>query len=203
MTAFYTARAYFLTFWGEERIPEEAGHHAHESPPVMTGPLLILAAGAAFIGLIVGPLTHWFSHGLVLHTVGFEENEPEMNLVVMGLSVVLALLGVAAAWWMYVRQPGLAPRLAADLSVLYQMSVNKFHLDELYYLIIVRTLEFVAAICRSVDYLIDTLCIDFLVGRSPFTLGAMFRPVQNGLVQFYALAMILGMVVFLLALAAH
>src|SRR5262249_22869451 len=58
LTAFYSFRAYFRTFWGEEKIPQEAGHHAHESPPVMTVPLMILAFFAVFIGLIAGPLTH-------------------------------------------------------------------------------------------------------------------------------------------------
>src|SRR5829696_2608149 len=46
LTAFYTFRAYFLTFWGPERVPEEAGHHAHESPGSMTVPLIVLAVGA-------------------------------------------------------------------------------------------------------------------------------------------------------------
>ena len=50
LTAFYTFRAYFLTFHGEERIPKEAGHHAHESPAAMTGPLMILAIGALTVG---------------------------------------------------------------------------------------------------------------------------------------------------------
>ena len=50
LTAFYTFRAYFLTFHGEERIPKEAGHHAHESPAVMTVPLVILAIGALAVG---------------------------------------------------------------------------------------------------------------------------------------------------------
>src|SRR5207247_8717455 len=55
LTAFYTFRAYFLTFWGEEKIPPEAGHHAHESPPVMTWPLMILAIGAVAVGIALGP----------------------------------------------------------------------------------------------------------------------------------------------------
>ena len=50
LTAFYTFRAYFLTFHGKERIPAEAGHHAHESPPSMTGPLVVLAFGALTVG---------------------------------------------------------------------------------------------------------------------------------------------------------
>jgi len=61
LTAFYTFRAYFLTFWGETRLPEEAHGHAHESPAVMTLPLLVLAAGALAVGAVVEPFTHWFS----------------------------------------------------------------------------------------------------------------------------------------------
>ena len=61
LTAFYTFRAYFLTFWGPERIPEEAGHHAHESPSSMTTPLLVLAIGAVFAGIALQPFTHWFT----------------------------------------------------------------------------------------------------------------------------------------------
>src|SRR5262249_6313926 len=85
LTAFYTFRAYFLTFCGEERIPEEAGHHAHESPPVMTVPLMILAAFAALVGLVVGP-THLFS-GFVEHTPWFPTipaaEEPGMDWAMM------------------------------------------------------------------------------------------------------------------------
>ncbi|HEY1190577.1 MAG TPA: NADH-quinone oxidoreductase subunit L, partial [Gemmata sp.] len=61
LTAFYTFRAYFLTFWGPEKIPHEAGHHAHESPPSMTLPLMVLALGALAVGAVVEPFTHWFS----------------------------------------------------------------------------------------------------------------------------------------------
>ena len=68
LTAFYTFRAYFLTFWGEERFPEEAGHHPHDAPPVMAWPLRILAVCAVFVGLVVGP-THWFADYLH-HTPG-------------------------------------------------------------------------------------------------------------------------------------
>src|SRR5438552_13045261 len=55
LTAFYTFRAYFLTFWGEERIPPEAGEHAHESPRVMTIPLMVLAVGAVGAGFLLWP----------------------------------------------------------------------------------------------------------------------------------------------------
>src|SRR5262249_23128755 len=73
LTAFYSFRAYFLTFWGQERIPHEAGHHAHESPSVMTVPLVVLAAGALLVGFVnAEPLTSGLSHFLESHT-GFLE----------------------------------------------------------------------------------------------------------------------------------
>jgi NADH-quinone oxidoreductase subunit L len=83
--------------------------------------------------------------------------------------------------------------------VLYQLSLNKFGFDEIYHAVIVRPLDAFAAACRAVDtYLVDGL-VD-LVGSLPRSLGGIFRPVQNGLVQFYALAMILGLTVFLIAI---
>ncbi|MFM7161954.1 MAG: proton-conducting transporter membrane subunit, partial [Planctomycetaceae bacterium] len=61
LTAFYTFRAFFLTFYGgPERVPHAAGHHAHESPAVMCIPLWILSAGAALLGLVLGHLTGVF-----------------------------------------------------------------------------------------------------------------------------------------------
>jgi NADH-quinone oxidoreductase subunit L len=204
LTAFYTFRAYFLTFWGEERIPREAGHHAHESPSVMTVPLMILAVGAVGAGIIVEPFTHWFSSFLMrtpflVRTGSPEPAEPGLNWAVMALSTVVALSGIAAAWWIYLRQPGLAGRIARHIEGLYQLSLNKFYLDELYDFFIVQPLAGFARFCRIIDlYLVDSL-VD-LVGHVPRFVGILFRPMQNGLVQFYALAMVLGLTVFLLAL---
>jgi proton-translocating NADH-quinone oxidoreductase chain L len=201
LTAFYTFRAYFLTFWGEERIPPEAGHHAHESPPVMTIPLVILAVGAVVAGIIVEPFTHWLSGFLDTHTDGFEAHAPEhMNFPLMAISTVLALGGIATAWWMYIKEPGTAGRLASHAQTLYQLSLNKFHVDEIYEALILKPLAGFTAFCRIFDMHILDGFVD-LIGQVPRLLGGVFRPVQNGLVQFYALAMILGLTVFLLALA--
>jgi proton-translocating NADH-quinone oxidoreductase chain L len=199
LTAFYTFRAYCLTFWGEERVPHEAGHHAHESPPVMTIPLVILAVGAVGVGIVVEPFTHWFSGFLMRTPFVGEAAEAGFNWGVMALSSIVALAGIAVAWWMYVRQPGSAGRLAGHIQALYQLSLNKFHLDELYDFFIVQPLAGFARFCRIIDlYVIDSL-VD-LVGHIPRLAGILFRPMQNGLVQFYALAMVLGLTVFLLAL---
>jgi NADH-quinone oxidoreductase subunit L len=208
LTAFYTFRAYFLTFHGEERVPPEASGHAHESPPVMSIPLWILAAGAIGAGILVEPFTHWFSGFLRLHWIDFsfapearEHSAPaeSLNYGLMLTSTLTALLGIALAWWLYMARPGLSSRLAAQWRGLYQLSLNRFHIDELYDFFVVRPLIGLARFCRIVDlYVVDSL-VD-LVGNLPALFGQMFRPLQNGLVQFYALAMLLGLTVFLIAL---
>ncbi|HZT81780.1 MAG TPA: proton-conducting transporter membrane subunit, partial [Gemmataceae bacterium] len=197
LTAFYTFRAYFMTFWGPERIPEEAGRHAHESPPVMTVPLMVLAVGAVLLGILIGP-THRFAHFLAW-TPGLTPEVPsEHNWVVMIGGSLFALGGVALAWLMYAKQPDLPGRLARAAQGLYQASLNKFYLDELYDLFFVSSLNGAAEFLRLLDtYLVDGL-VD-LIGQVPRLLGALFRPIQNGLVQFYALAMVLGVAVFLIA----
>jgi NADH-quinone oxidoreductase subunit L len=118
----------------------------------------------------------------------------------MVVSSLIALAGIGIAYWMYVRRPGLADRLVRFIPGLYQLSRNKFYLDELYAALVVQPLSGLASFCRVFDlHLVDGL-VD-LVGQVPRFLGQLFRPIQNGLVQFYALAMVLGLAVFLSALA--
>jgi NADH-quinone oxidoreductase subunit L len=233
LTAFYTFRAYFLTFWGELRIPHEAhehhghaqqvahietgphhhgptdtgpqthaphttGEHGYESPPVMTIPLMILAVFALGIGFAVGP-TRLFEH-FVSHTPWFPKPEEEpLNYTMMLVSSLVALGGIGVAWLMYVRQPDLPGRMANAFQGLYQLSLNKFHIDELYDSFLLKPLAGFTTFTRIFDlYVLDGL-VD-LTGYMLRGLGFVARPVQNGLVQFYALAMVLGLTVFLIAL---
>jgi NADH-quinone oxidoreductase subunit L len=201
LTAFYTARAYVLTFLGELKVPPEAGHHAHESPRVMTTPLVILALGALGAGLAVGP-TGWLEH-LLAYTRGLKPGgEVAHTWVIPVGGIAFALGGIVVAWWMYIRLPGLAGRLAAAVSGLYQWSLNKFYLDELYDFFFVKPMEGFAEFCRIFDlHLLDGV-VD-LVAQTPRGLAKLFRPMQNGLVQFYALAMILGLAVVLVSLVVR
>ncbi len=217
LTAFYTFRGYFMTFWGEQRIPPEAfahhhghaeaGHHGHgetprlESPPLMTVPLMILAVFAVGVGAAVGP-THLFEH-FVSRTPGLPEAETEgLNWIMMGVSSLVALSGIGLAWLMYVRQPDLPGRLANSAQGLYQLSLNKFHIDELYDTFLLKPLAGFTTFTRIFDlYVLDGV-VD-LIGELPRLVGFRFRPVQNGLVQFYALAMVLGLTVFLIALVTR
>jgi proton-translocating NADH-quinone oxidoreductase chain L len=207
LTAFYTFRAYFLTFWGEEKIPPEAGHHAHESPPIMTIPLILLAVGAVAIGIVMGnPVTHRIQDFLHDHWARYAiptlmpatEHGHTVNVGLMVVSSVIALAGIAIAWWMYVKQPATAADIVKAIPTAYQMSRSRFYLDELYDLFVVKPMTALAIFCRLFDqYVVDGL-VDFF-GQVPRYLGSVFRPLQNGLVQFYALLMMLGVAGFLLA----
>jgi NADH-quinone oxidoreductase subunit L len=228
LTAFYTFRAYFMTFWGELQVPPEAGQHGHahaeagphhhgpegghepaaapqasyESPPVMTVPLIVLAVFAVGVGFVLGPagIKALQIAPFLEATPGFPEPGPEQMMYgLMALSAAIALGGIAVAWWMYVKQPDMPARLARGAQGLYQLSLNKFHVDELYDTFILGPLRGVTQFCRIFDqYVIDGL-VD-LIGHVPRLFGILLRPVQNGLVQFYALAMVLSLTVFILML---
>lgn len=203
LTAFYTFRAYFLTFWGEEKIPHEAGHHAHESPLVMLGPLMILAVGAVSVGLILGPTQlfggvlehHWMHKSF--HELLPRHHEHSINWGVMLGSTVFAVGGVLVAWLFYVKKPDLPGLVSKTAAVGYELSRNRFYLDEVYRAIVVAPLAALGTFCRLLDNVVDQI-VD-LIGRLPSFLGRFFSFLQNGLVQSYALLMILGLAGFLIS----
>jgi len=208
LTAFYTFRAFFTTFYGEERIPSEAGEHAHESPRVMTVPLVILAIASAVVGLYF-EWTHGFAEFLS-HTPSLEYLKaatPELPLpqsphpAVAIVSSLVALGGVALAALLYVARRGLAGWVARvmDVAGLYRLSYGKFFLDPIYNALVVAPLRGIAWVSYWLDqYLIDGLVN--VVGMLPTFVGALLRPLQSGLIQFYALAMVLGLLALIGAL---
>jgi NADH-quinone oxidoreductase subunit L len=205
ITAFYTARAYFMTFHGPERIPPEAHGHAHESPSVMTWPLMILAGGAVLVGIVLGPtglfegfLEHnWMNAGFP-PSIKPEPGASHFSFAVMLLSTAFALGGIGLAYWMYVKAPGMAPLLAYRIKALYRASKDKFYFDEIYAAIVVGPANATAHVLRVFDqYILDGV-VD-LIGSLPSAVGYVLRPAQNGLVQFYALLMVLGLAGFVVA----
>ncbi len=118
---------------------------------------------------------------------------------VVVISSVVALSGVGLAWLMYSLQPELPARLARSAQALYQMSLSKFYFDDLYEAFIVGPLDALANLSGYFDLKMIDRLVD-LVGWLPRLFGGLFRYVQNGLVQFYALAMVLGLTVFIVAL---
>ena len=200
LTAFYTFRAFFMTFHGPERIPPEAAHHAHESPRVMCVPLWILAIGALFLGgLLDQHTTGLFNRFLDRAIPGIETAAlaHKANVFVMALSGAAALAGFGAACFLYGTGSTLPARLAAIAGPLADLSRNKFYLDEVYAALFVWPVRAMAALSRFLDWgLIDGLLVGG-IGKLPALVGRLPRPIQNGLVQFYALAMMLALSVLL------
>jgi NADH-quinone oxidoreductase subunit L len=193
LTAFYSFRAYFMTFWGEERFPEEAGHHPHDAPPVMAWPLRVLSLCALGVGFAVGPATHWFAEYLH-HTPGLAEApHPELHAPLMILSGAVALVGVAAAWLLYVRSPALPSRIAAALRPLYKASLNKFYFDEIFWALLVAPLRLLAWLSSWFDRRVIDPLVD-IVGLVPRFLSGVPRVFHHGQVPTYALVMWIGVV---------
>ena len=213
LTAFYTFRAYFMTFWGPQKLPPEAEGHAHEGGWWMTGPLIVLAVGALGIGYLTGPYDYYFSH-LLERTPNMKPlyDVPEMydHLVggehasawIMYTSIIVASCGVLLAFLMYIVKPSLANSAAKSMGGLYNLSLNKLYFDEIYNFFLVKPAEALAAISRWVDANIVDGLVDF-TGRLSAQIGRVLQPVQNGLVQYYALATLLGLAAFAVVLASR
>jgi NADH-quinone oxidoreductase subunit L len=200
LTAFYTFRAFFMTFHGELKVPPEAGHHAHESPPSMTIPLWILSIGAIAIGAGLGHPTGLFD-GYLDHTIKGLGEHHAVNWLVVGLSGAVFVLGVGTAYAMYGKPSTVPATIARMLGGLTRASENKFYLDEVYQWLFVTPLWVLAQVSRFFDwFFVDTLLIGGVSKLPSFLLGKPSRPMQNGLVQFYALSMMLAMAVLLVAL---
>ena len=155
MTAFYMWRLMALTFYGESRVDPKVVAYIHESPKVMTVPLMVLAAGSVLAGWIGVPkLWSMFPEGFrtletwlagVLgnaHTIGEMQHEPNTGLewAMMLLSVAVAGAGIALAWNLYQkRTPAVEPLQA--LGPVYTGSLNKWYVDEAYDVLFVNGLS--------------------------------------------------------------
>jgi NADH-quinone oxidoreductase subunit L len=221
MTAFYIFRAVFLTFHGRDRVSEEAKHHLHESPPVMTMPLVVLAAGAALVGFLGVPSVlgggnafhHWLepvfaghvgAHpvgvGMVPTSVGVTvaaevggAHGSSLEMLLMAVSVVVALAGILLARVLYVQAPGAAASITSRLGGIYTLVANKYYVDELYEHAIVRPGYAISD--RLLYGLIDCGIIEGIVnglGIAARLIGATARLIQSGLVRTYAFFMLIG-----------
>jgi len=194
MTAFYTFRAYFRTFWGPLRMPD--GAHPHETW-VMNLPLIVLAIGAIVVGIAVEPFNQLFSGFLSKAPFLAATPSPEHHLnwpLILGSSAV-ALIGVGIAYFMYVKQPASAAKAAAAAGSWYAFSLNKLYVDEIFKVLFVQPMNLLAGISSLVDAVVSDLTR--LIASIPRAMAVTIKPIQNGLVQFYALAMVVGVTAFI------
>lgn len=200
LTAFYMSRLVFLTFFGECRADAEVAHHIHESPASMTIPLTVLAV-LSIIGGWVGLPEHWlwgnrfgeflapvFGH----HEAGHVSAALEYGL--MTASVVIALAGIALAYWFYLVAPGLPMLLAWRAKRPYDLLFNKYYIDELYEAVFVRPIQAASMWLWKVW---DAIVIDGAVNGVAELVAAnsgLWRRLQTGNVQHYALSLLVGAV---------
>ncbi|MEW6272758.1 MAG: NADH-quinone oxidoreductase subunit L [Thermodesulfobacteriota bacterium] len=203
LTSFYMFRAYFLAFEGKSRVEPEKAAHLHESPSTMTIPLIVLAVlsiVAGWVGLPHGFL--WgdaFGHYLEpavapRDALGHHEITTGTLLFLMVLTTGVALLGIWVAYVFYLRSPELPVRLAERAHGLYVLLWNKYWIDELYDALIIRPYVRCSTFFWKV---VDAMMIDGVVngsGRAVAATADVWRRLQSGNVQHYAMAMLVGAV---------
>jgi NADH-quinone oxidoreductase subunit L len=154
-TAFYMGRQIWMVFFGEPR--HEAAQHAEESPPVVTVPLMVLAALSILGGLLNLPGIHTFTHWLEHTYEAFEVHlhAGEFNPTVAGISTLLALGAIALSWWLYGRSPlskGQPDPLKRPLGFIYTGMEHKWWVDEIYQALILNPYR---VACQITAELID------------------------------------------------
>ena len=222
ITSFYMFRLVFLTFFGAPRY-DEHHVHVHESPKNMTIPLMVLAFCSIFGGWFAAPHliggVDYFQKFLEpvfstyappaaepAHVIAEQVASPGMEFVkaITGIPVIVAVLGLLLAWWLYIKNPGTPKRLAQSLRALYLLVFNKYYVDEIYGALIVRPLIWIST--NVLWHGVDEGIIDGLVNgsaRAARASGGRLRQLQSGNTRSYAswvLIGVLGFTVLLLAL---
>ena len=192
MTAFYSFRLVFVTFWGPSRVDPHHAGHIHESPKTMTLPLIILAVLSIVTGYLgipefLGPMFETHSGGAA--------HEGGVGISIMVVATAMGLIGIAGAYYVYVLNPTLPDRFARQWQSLYRGSLNKWYVDEAYDRTIVRPTLFAATeLWKRVDVNVVDGAVNG-VARAIAWGGWLLRLLQSGQAQHYALGMALGAVV--------
>jgi NADH-quinone oxidoreductase subunit L len=223
MTAFYMFRALFMTFFGQSRVDEHVAHHIHESPKIMTVPLMVLAVFSiigGYIGVphVLGGANHIHEFlapvlgggaepakahaGISILTQawassgeGGGHSAAALELLMMVISVVIALIGIGIAYLFYVKNPALPKLLAERWKGLYKLVFNKYYVDELYEILFIKSLK---GLGTGLWKGFDDFVIDGTINGIAYLIGwlsGVMRRMQTGLVQNYAFSMIIGGIV--------
>jgi NADH-quinone oxidoreductase subunit L len=195
MTAFYTFRLLFLAFSGSPRMAKEVLHHAHESPWVMAGPLVVLAGLTFLAGFVFGLPFDATRLAQLLQPV-FALHEGAHSKLVPLLSVVVVAAGFVLALQRYKLTPVKAgSRVGEPRTPVHALLLNAWYVDRLYDAVIVRPLF---ALSEALARVFDLGVLDGVVnglGRGVTAWGAGLRRLQTGYVVNYALTMLAGAVV--------
>jgi NADH-quinone oxidoreductase subunit L len=226
MTAFYMFRLFFVTFLGHCRASEEVQKHIHESPPIMTIPLMVLAllsiiggyvgiphvlGGRNFFNEFLAPVlgglpqgTEQAAFSLVRPAFASEGaavgSGVNMELLLMGVSVAIAIIGISIAFYLYIWKTEVPKRLGERFKTIYTIVFNKYYVDEIYDACFVNSTKKLGTFLwrRFDDGVVDRSVN--LVAELMAWLGSVLRKIQTGYVQSYVVGIILGAVIIILFL---
>jgi NADH-quinone oxidoreductase subunit L len=205
MTSFYMFRSVFMTFYGQSRVDHETAHHLHESPFIMTIPLMILAflslvggwigipifEGLNRFGDFVAPV---FAPAQAIISAGHhaEHHSVAMEWLLIGVSLTIAIVGALFAYWLYLAKPSEADKMVERFGGLYTLVYNKYWIDELYDFLFVNS---IVNFSRLLWKGFDEAVIDGIVNgvaRVVRSWGSALRQIETGLVKDYALSILVG-----------
>ncbi|MGA7799747.1 MAG: NADH-quinone oxidoreductase subunit L [Gammaproteobacteria bacterium] len=205
VTALYTFRMFFLVFHGTERMDEHTRSHLHETPAVVTVPLILLAIPSALAGYVVGPVLfgHYFGgsiHVLPAHNVlahlGEEYHGP-LSLIEHGFFAApfwLAMAGLFTAWYAYLLNPAFADGVKQRFGFIYRILVNKYGFDEFNRAVFAGGARGLGRLLWRVG---DAFIIDGVIvngsARAVGWFARVARNMQSGYLYHYAFTMIIGL----------
>lgn len=199
-TSFYSWRLIFLTFHGKARASADVMAHVHESPKVMTIPLILLAIGALFAGVFFsGPFIGHHFDEFWREALFFGENNTIMDDFhnvpgwVVWSPFFAMLLGFVVSFYFYILSPDTPRRLAEEHGILYRFLLNKWYFDEIYDVIFVRPAKWIGYFLwkKGDGWFIDGLGPNGIAARVSDVTQRVVK-LQSGYLYHYAFAMMIG-----------
>jgi NADH-quinone oxidoreductase subunit L len=196
VTALYTFRMVFMAFHGEARF--DPHHPPHESPPVVTVPLVLLAIPSIFAGYLIGPLVfgNYFAGSLPAPDPNYYGVWSFILHGFVSLPFWLAVAGIATAWVFYLKRRDLPDRVARAFGPVYALVERKYGFDEMYSLILAGGAR---ALGKGFWRGGDQAVIDGLIVNGSARLTGWFAGVvallQSGMIYRYASVMLMGVVI--------
>jgi NADH-quinone oxidoreductase subunit L len=192
MTAFYMFRLMYLTFFRDFRGTEEQKHHLHESPSLITLPLIILAALATVGGLINLPGSNWLNHFLEPILAGKHEEHTlgSQEYMLMGIALTGAIIGIVWAYAKYIKQ-GFVPKQDSEIAGVSKTIYNKYYVDEFYTFLIIRPLNSLSNFFRTtLEPALGGIVYGF--GTVANGLSNQGKKLQSGSIGLYLFAFVIG-----------
>jgi NADH-quinone oxidoreductase subunit L len=199
LTVFYMFRLFYLVFHTQYRGTEEAKHHLHESPKIITIPLIILAICSTLAGAIGLPhylgVHHWLHEflGTAIYVPQVEEMAESTVFMLVGIAVGGAVLVWLLTWWLYTKKNILPEASENEMNFFSKMVYKKFYLDEIYDFFFKAPVNFLS----KAFYFIDSRIIDKIVnltGITALSSGDALRKIQSGNIGLYLFIMTISVI---------